>query len=187
MDSFGNKILWYNLHTVEEMLELGSAQEHCFAERCHYHDDFEKGIISVLACYEEGDDVPVMFAVLMGTTLVELGAKHSAPPPLRHVDTILTLLNSPYVGEVWDVDGNIHRSGIVYVNGVWVDVRKLPNDLTVKHDLNLNNIHVLHALPVCLTVQGKLSICKTQVAELPVGLVVEGKIDKRYTVIHDAR
>jgi hypothetical protein len=167
------------------MLAVGRTQEHCFAEWCHYHDDFEKGIISVLVCYDGAE--PVMFAVLMGTTLVELGAKHSGPPPLRYVNEVIAMLESGYVEEVWDVDGNIHRSGIVQVNGRWVDVRYLLQGLTVEHSLNLNNIHVLHSLPNNLTVRGDLSICKTQITELPSNLVVEGKVDTRYTAIHDIR
>lgn len=172
---------WYEIKTIDEMLDLGRVQEHCFAERCHYHADFENGLTSILVCYE--DSVPVLFAVLMGTTLVEVGSKHSFPPPPLQVNNTLALIRSQYVEDVWDVDGNAHRAGIILVNGEWVDVLQLPDDLTVKHDLNLNNIHVLHNLPISLTVKGNLSICKTQVESLPTGLVVEGNIDKRYTVI----
>lgn len=175
---------WHDVQDVEEMFELGRIQEHCFAERCQYHDDFERGLLNVFVGYEAS--VPVLFAVVIGTTLVEVGSKHSAPPPPRHVNATLALIHSNNIEEVWDIDGNIHRAGIVNVNGEWMNILKLPSDLIVNHSLNLNNIHVLHSLPTNLTIRGDLSICKTQIGSLPTGLVVEGNIDKRYTVIHDA-
>lgn len=172
---------WYELMSTREVLELGKIQGHCLAERCHYHDDFDAGMLSVFACYR--DDVPVMFAVTMCTVLVEMGATKSLPPPQQYVNAALAFINSDRVVDVWDVDGNLHEAGIICVNEEWISVRNLQEGTVINHTLNLNNINTCHELPANLTIHGDLKICKTQIAKLPEGLIVDGDIDTRYSLV----
>ena len=180
-----NDFTWYELLSTQEVFELGRYQDHCLASRNHYHDDLDAGFLSIYACYR--DDVPVMFAVTMCTVLLEMGVAKSHPPPQQYVGATLDFINSEHVTTVWDVDGNIHEAGIILVNGDWVSVRDLPEGLVVNHTLNLNNCNACHKLPANLTIHGDLKICKTQINKLPEGLVVDGEIDTRYSLIHETR
>ena len=121
-----------------------------------------------------------MYAITMDTSLMEMGTDKGFIPPQKCVAAALAFIQSEYVDAVWDVDGNVHEAGIIKVNGEWISVRDLADDVVVGHTLNLNNVSTCHSLPTGMTVCGDLKICKTQINELPEGLIVHGEIDQRY-------
>jgi len=154
-----NEYSWFELVTISEVIQLGKAQDHCLAELCHYHEDFIEGQIHIFACYRDKIfNKPIMYAITMADALMEMGTDNAFIPPQKYVDAALAFIHSEYVGAVWDVDGNIHEAGIIKVNGEWISVRNLPDDVVVGHTLNLNNINTCHELPKGMTVCGDLKI-----------------------------
>jgi hypothetical protein len=77
---------------------------------------------------------------------------------------------------------DLRNIGILEQDGVWYDILCIPENFTVKGDLDLKNTQVYY-LPKGLTVGGILYLGSAQIKELPEGLTVGGSLYLRNTQI----
>jgi hypothetical protein len=83
----------------------------------------------------------------------------------------------------FDLDGLLNI-GILEQDGQWYDILCLPENFTVKGDLDLSNTKIKE-LPQDLKVSGSLNLSYTHIKELPEGLKVGGSLTLRYTKIKE--
>ena len=86
-------------------------------------------------------------------------------------------------GKVKDFDPeDLINIGILEQDGTWYDIFNLPENFTVKGDLDLFNTKITE-LPKGLKVKGDLFLSDTKITELPEGLKVGGSLDINGTKI----
>ena len=173
---------WVQITDPAVLRQEGISGENCLAfDECSYRDHAQTGEVILYFLQDDSATTHAIATYLPKLQCMEDVECEGGRPVRQHLlPYVCDLLNHLQVKTSYSL--RMKFAGIVKINGLWSSAKSIPSQTYVKHDLNLNNYNSLSSLPSYLTVTGRLSLCKTQIRELPEHLVVN-ELDLRFTFI----
>jgi hypothetical protein len=123
---------------------------------------------------------------IKGKKVLQIKGKQKGGVVKKYIPYVKEFLKSQEKRKIvknYDPD-DLLNIGILEQNGQWYDIFNLPENFTVKGDLDLSDTKIKE-LPKGLTVGGNLYLCSTPIKELPEDLKVSGDLDLSDTQIKE--
>lgn len=147
-----------------------ASMQHCIGNGA-YDDKLEDGNYVYLSL-RDGRGKPHATLEIENNIITQLQGKQNEPPAKQYIDRLIPYLKSRKFESSVPVS---YLGYVVDINGVWYAPENLPEELTVRGDLDFFGT-AIKFLPNVLTVGGDLNLSKTGISTLPLVLNVGGSL-----------
>lgn len=133
-----------------------------------------------LALYEDSKLIALAPFNYCINALLAIRQRFKTRLPIRFAPVVLDLLRSKSI-RISDIENDFIHMGILYFDGVLTSFTELTKYPIVRGNLNLNNVRLHNEkFPEHIIIDGSLSLCKTNLAELK-NVTVMGDLILMYT------